>query len=87
MSREAFEAFGKRKVFPNGGVSMEFVLAVPGLRESWDCWNEAWKSARAAALEEAAEVCDRQHDRARTSPGAARANACADAIRALKEQA
>lgn len=58
MSREAFEAFGKRKVFPNGGVSMEFVLAVPGLRESWDCWNEAWKSARAAALEEAAEVAD-----------------------------
>lgn len=54
MSREAFEAFGKRKVFPNGGVSMEFVLAVPGLRESWDCWNEAWQAARAAALEEAA---------------------------------
>lgn len=58
MSREAFEAFGKRKVFPNGGVSMEFVLAVPGLRESWDCWNEAWKSARAAALEKAAEIAD-----------------------------
>ncbi|WP_341929243.1 hypothetical protein [Methyloversatilis discipulorum] len=47
----------------------------------------AVEAARSAALEEAAEVCDRQHDRARTSPGAARANACADAIRALKEQA
>lgn len=75
MSREAFEAFGKRKVFPNGGVSMEFVLAVPGLRESWDCWNEAWQAARAAALEEAAERM-----------GKLWGPACADDIRALKEQ-
>lgn len=32
--------------------------------------------------EECAKVCDEQHDRARTSTGAARADACAAAIRA-----
>lgn len=42
--------------------------------------------SRAAILEEAASVCDAQHDRARTSPGAARADACARAIRALGAQ-
>lgn len=33
--------------------------------------------------EAAAEICDDQHDKARTSPGAARADACAKAIRAM----
>lgn len=32
--------------------------------------------------EQCAKVCDEQHDRARTSTGAARADACAAAIRA-----
>ncbi len=35
--------------------------------------------------EQCAKVCDEQHDRARTSTGAARADACAAAIRQLKE--
>jgi len=36
----------------------------------------------AAEREECAKVCDKQHDRAKTSTGAARAAACAAAIRA-----
>ncbi len=39
---------------------------------------------RNEVLEEAAAVCDKQADRARTSTGAARADACADRIRGLK---
>lgn len=38
-----------------------------------------WEAAKARA----AKVCDEQADRARTSPGSARACACADRIRAL----
>jgi hypothetical protein len=39
---------------------------------------------RNAAIEEAAVKCDEQADRARTSSGAARADACADQIRSMK---
>ena len=45
-----------------------------------------YKAAHELAYEKAAQVCDEQHNRARTSTGAARANACAEAIRQLKEQ-
>ena len=38
-------------------------------------------------IEMCAKVCDEQHDRARTSTGAARADACAAAIRAKKDSA
>lgn len=40
----------------------------------------------AAEREECAKVCDEQHDRARTSTGAARAAACAAAIRQHLDQ-
>ena len=40
---------------------------------------------RNQVLEEAAVVCDRNADSARTSTGAARADACADAIRSMKK--
>ena len=42
--------------------------------------------AVAAEREACAKVCDEQHDRARTPPGAARADACARAIRARGEK-
>ena len=45
-----------------------------------------YHKAQREAYEKAAAVCDQQHDRARTSAGAARANSCATAIRILKEQ-
>lgn len=41
-------------------------------------------SVRNATLEEAAVVCEEMADRARTSTGAARADACADKIRSMK---
>lgn len=41
----------------------------------------------ALVIEECARVCDEQHDKARTSTGAFRADACADAIRALSPEA
>lgn len=40
------------------------------------------ETCAAAEREACAKVCDAQHDRARTSAGAARADACATAIRA-----
>lgn len=40
----------------------------------------------AAEREACAKVCDAQHDAARTSTGAARANACANRIRARGEK-
>ena len=40
----------------------------------------------AAEREECAKICDTQHDAARTSPGAARANMCAERIRARGEK-
>jgi hypothetical protein len=39
----------------------------------------------AAEREACAKLCDDQHDKARTSTGAARANACAAAIRARSQ--
>ena len=44
------------------------------------------QQAVARAIEECAAICDAQHDKARTSPGAARADACARAIRAKGQQ-
>ena len=40
----------------------------------------------AAEREACAKLCDEQHDRARTSTGASRANSCASAIRARGEK-
>lgn len=40
------------------------------------------RAAVQAEREACAQLCDQQHDRARTSPGAARADACARPIRA-----
>ena len=46
-------------------------------------WVKRFAALVAASEREAcARLCDGQHDRARTSPGAARAEACAAAIRA-----
>ncbi|NOV28029.1 hypothetical protein E5S69_31580 [Cupriavidus necator] len=49
---------------------------------------EAWQASRAAALEEAAGICDERSMFFSGSDDAAmfNAEACADAIRALKEQ-
>jgi hypothetical protein len=44
------------------------------------------EQARLEEREACAKVCDYQHDRARTPSGAARANACAAAIRARGQQ-
>jgi hypothetical protein len=44
------------------------------------------EQARLEEREACARVCDYQHDRARTPSGAARANACAAAIRARGQQ-
>ncbi len=62
------------------------------LREREKRMEEARQTLRAAIeqailneREQCAKVCDEQHDRARTSTGAARADACAAAIRQLKE--
>jgi hypothetical protein len=57
-----------------------------------DTWEITPTLARFAALvraderEACAKVCDDQHDKARTSTGAARANACAAAIRARSDK-
>lgn len=60
------------------------------------CW--AWKKSEMEfidarvnkalrdVLEQAAQLCDKQHDRAFTQAGAARASSCAEKIRAMKEQ-
>jgi hypothetical protein len=63
------------------------------LQFSWTEENGHLKMGRAieqlvrdATLEEAAQVCDAHHDKARTTSGAARANACAEAIRARKSK-
>ena len=44
------------------------------------------RDAVAAEREACAKLCDEQHDRARTSTGASRANSCAVAIRARGEK-
>lgn len=63
---------------------------------SWSSFAKAWvvspELERFAALvaarerERCAKVCDEQHDKARSSPGAARAMFCADRIRALNTE-
>jgi hypothetical protein len=51
----------------------------------WEGWKAAWQASRAAALEEAAGICQ---EIAGTPDyyGPSEAGFCADAIRALKEQ-
>ena len=46
--------------------------------------REAYKQGQERMRERATLVCDKQHDAARTSPGAARAMFCSDAIRNLE---
>ena len=46
--------------------------------------REAYKAGQEAMRERSTLVCDKQHDAARTSPGAARAMFCSDAIRNLE---
>jgi len=43
------------------------------------------KACAVAEREACAKICDRHHDQARTSAGAARADACATAIRTRKD--
>lgn len=55
--------------------------------EGWHMGMDIFRFASliaAAEREACAQVCDGQHDMARTSTGAARADACAAAIRARK---
>ena len=53
---------------------------------AWRVAQLAFAAGEQAEREACAKVCDEQHDRARTPPGAARADACARAIRARGEK-
>ena len=84
MSREAFEAWGSANGYESKtGQGMDYPLG----RALWI----AWQAARAAALEEAAEVCEArkiitpewQLDQQHYNQAATH---CAQAIRALKEK-
>ena len=75
MSREAFDAWSKHKVFPNGGVTVEFMLAIDELRESWS----DWQAAIAWAYADAARVCDAAEKSAHPAD-------LADAIRARAKE-
>ena len=57
------------------------------VEDCYDMVNDGdylFNSFRNRVIEECAAICDDQHDRARTSPGAARADSCASGIRNLK---
>ena len=60
---------------------------VQEMRRTWSLSTDPLEAVVEAtakwALERAAQICDAQAERARTSPGSARADACANAIRAL----
>jgi hypothetical protein len=72
-SREEFERYAKRLGFYGG----------PTMRDDWDLWQGAWQASRAAALEEAAEICDGLYSK----PVHYFADECAEFIRAeIKEQ-
>lgn len=86
MSREAFERIhcGGNARITRRNEHGDYVS--PAIQDAW----AGWQAARAAALEEAAEVCERIGPvmAERYGPGAeciTTADECADAIRALKE--
>lgn len=89
MSREAFEAWiSENDEHPRACMKdPDGRYAFPSVRNTYFIWQ----AARAAALEEAAEVCERIGPAMAESygPGAeciTTSDECADAIRALKEK-
>ena len=84
MSREAFEAWERDN-------HITFVSRSSGQYTtdtvSRDALRNLWQAATAAALEEAAEVCEKEIDPEWPNDDISlQAQACADAIRALKEK-
>ena len=86
MSREAFEAWqksiGRHPSQEKDRIARDYLLSIDHRIYA------AWQAARAAALEEAAEVCDdmpKYVDRGNAVIESS-AGACARAIRALKEK-
>ena len=70
------------RVLP-AGTALYLALAAPAPAEPPE---DVVRDAVAAEREACAKLCDEQHDRARTSTGASRANSCAVAIRARGEK-
>lgn len=73
--REEFEAWYVENAF-------DYVANPIGSRDCGLQWK-AWQAASKAMQERCAEICDKQHDRARTPSGAARADFCATRIRSI----
>ncbi len=85
MSRQAFEAFVTTPPFDLGIGRFDDRGAWPGSYRSYDvdlAW-QAYKAATNAALERAAEVCEKLG--AATNGTYERNQECAEAIRALKD--
>lgn len=78
MSREQITQWAKDA----GGVAATYPHRPPLLLMSAEDLERFAALVAAHEREQCAKVCDEQHDRARTSTGAARADACAAAIRA-----
>ena len=87
LSEERIDEF-LEAVLNAGGSSLRYYTlpkSVPAMREAARAIErEAYKAGQEAMRERATLVCDKQHDAARTSPGAARAMFCSDAIRNLE---
>lgn len=79
LSREELIAMAREAdPFGDHGRLVSLAMLTPGTLERF----AALVAAR--EREACAKICDEQHDRARTRTGAARADACAAAIRARK---
>ena len=85
MNRQAFEAFVTTPPFEMGISRFDDRGAWPGSYKSYEtdlAW-QSWQAATAAALERAAEVCEKLG--AATNGTYERNQECAEAIRALKD--
>lgn len=94
MTRDDIVALAKQAGFNGDERIYDWCYTYHSSREFDDSYKQAFRldiTPEVIALvelavkrerEECAKVCDDQHDKARTSTGAARANACAAAIRA-----
>lgn len=83
MSREAFEAWVMQKRGITRDVTIDGGMYWVGEVEiAW----QGWQAARAAALDEAAEMCESNALRWPTERDSYIAHECAAAIRALKEK-
>lgn len=86
--RELFEKWATNSYVAPLGKTIEGCYSQEWVSDLWKAFQAGRASLPAsdwnAAIEACAKICDDQHDRARTSSGAARADACAERIRALK---